>query len=1012
MQDLEIEEWPFEVETVGKKRVYTLEDIVEWPFEDLCNSPDLPEVEIISLIQEEIPRYKLRADTVFGYENKDWLESPALPPDTPVDLSPEQAEETLKYFALCSDRVAQMTKTYNDIEAVTRLLEEKERDLELAAKIGQSLLERNRLLSQKNDYLEEQLQIVSERNNQLQHELQLKEDLLQIYTQEESLSETDSSCTSPATRHDRTLLLPSGLVNIDALHKKIQTLEEENLHIRSEAAKLKTETVDYEEQEAKLVSDCVKELSTFQDELKEANTQIKQLTEELVRKNEDNARFQEESTSYLAQTIDLNKKLKKSALENEELQQHLRVAKETQQELTEELRDLEEKYQEVMGMLHEAQAEAKTMRKKTQPSSSTKRPYGSTLPGMFPLDSLASEIEHTMRQQIGDGFEGPSPKDQRTNTKRVMDTVRYIRRKPPPGKPIPGSNTTTTMTSMSNSPLCTNTIGSGSSYTSSPPSENYGADDDENSNVTGTETSSSKSSNLGRPGIPGSNDLETALRRLSLRREAENIFRDRQRERRISECRESDISETSTPDESDSIMSTGSHLSFLSRGSSFSRPYIPEKLQIVKPMEGSMTLHQWQRLATPNLAGVLESQDGVHIKGYRHIEQDFTEEYHLSDVEEDDGCACLELDTRPNLSQSDAAAMIESNDLDDSTSVLSLTRSLSFTSFLAENLCVVIQPTSGSLSTNTTYTYTQCGILHPSDDNTSVSSRRCRKCSCCERWVRAPCIPGYLKTSGWDLLILGLCQACAISSSSGRPVPSVSMLRSQPPAVGTLRRTSISNSCSNLREATSTFSTNTGLAKLLKERGIQAMKPVKRKPERLNVDLKVSTQTTPSASASSLPRQKLHIDLDLNLPSNASINLKVGAPKPPPTPPNSPTKSAPILGTGGINSATFASKLARAMMMTSPNGNSSTDNSKYDIVNKVKEMDIGSMISTCAITTTTTTTSSLPSGPLPSTVMLGTGYRVSSIASPGPMSALSGNFKIPPSPKAQHHGSVRKNASF
>ncbi|XP_078621554.1 trafficking kinesin-binding protein 1-like isoform X13 [Branchiostoma floridae x Branchiostoma japonicum] len=979
---------------------------------DLCNSPDLPEVEIISLIQEEIPRYKLRADTVFGYENKDWLESPALPPDTPVDLSPEQAEETLKYFALCSDRVAQMTKTYNDIEAVTRLLEEKERDLELAAKIGQSLLERNRLLSQKNDYLEEQLQIVSERNNQLQHELQLKEDLLQIYTQEESLSETDSSCTSPATRHDRTLLLPSGLVNIDALHKKIQTLEEENLHIRSEAAKLKTETVDYEEQEAKLVSDCVKELSTFQDELKEANTQIKQLTEELVRKNEDNARFQEESTSYLAQTIDLNKKLKKSALENEELQQHLRVAKETQQELTEELRDLEEKYQEVMGMLHEAQAEAKTMRKKTQPSSSTKRPYGSTLPGMFPLDSLASEIEHTMRQQIGDGFEGPSPKDQRTNTKRVMDTVRYIRRKPPPGKPIPGSNTTTTMTSMSNSPLCTNTIGSGSSYTSSPPSENYGADDDENSNVTGTETSSSKSSNLGRPGIPGSNDLETALRRLSLRREAENIFRDRQRERRISECRESDISETSTPDESDSIMSTGSHLSFLSRGSSFSRPYIPEKLQIVKPMEGSMTLHQWQRLATPNLAGVLESQDGVHIKGYRHIEQDFTEEYHLSDVEEDDGCACLELDTRPNLSQSDAAAMIESNDLDDSTSVLSLTRSLSFTSFLAENLCVVIQPTSGSLSTNTTYTYTQCGILHPSDDNTSVSSRRCRKCSCCERWVRAPCIPGYLKTSGWDLLILGLCQACAISSSSGRPVPSVSMLRSQPPAVGTLRRTSISNSCSNLREATSTFSTNTGLAKLLKERGIQAMKPVKRKPERLNVDLKVSTQTTPSASASSLPRQKLHIDLDLNLPSNASINLKVGAPKPPPTPPNSPTKSAPILGTGGINSATFASKLARAMMMTSPNGNSSTDNSKYDIVNKVKEMDIGSMISTCAITTTTTTTSSLPSGPLPSTVMLGTGYRVSSIASPGPMSALSGNFKIPPSPKAQHHGSVRKNASF
>lgn len=76
-----------------------------------------------------------------------------------------------------------MTKTYNDIDAVTRLLEEvshvpisstlllllllsllllftlyqKERDLELAARIGQSLLKKNRVLSEQNEYLEEQV---------------------------------------------------------------------------------------------------------------------------------------------------------------------------------------------------------------------------------------------------------------------------------------------------------------------------------------------------------------------------------------------------------------------------------------------------------------------------------------------------------------------------------------------------------------------------------------------------------------------------------------------------------------------------------------------------------------------------------------------------------------------------------------------------------------------------------------------------------------------------------------
>lgn len=55
-----------------------------------------------------------------------------------------------------------MTKTYNDIDAVTRLLEEKERDLELAARIGQSLLKKNRTLTEQNDYLEVQVGHITE----------------------------------------------------------------------------------------------------------------------------------------------------------------------------------------------------------------------------------------------------------------------------------------------------------------------------------------------------------------------------------------------------------------------------------------------------------------------------------------------------------------------------------------------------------------------------------------------------------------------------------------------------------------------------------------------------------------------------------------------------------------------------------------------------------------------------------------------------------------------------------
>ena len=37
-------------------------------------------------------------------------------------------------------------KTYYDVEALESLLEERERDLELAARIGQTLLEKNREL--------------------------------------------------------------------------------------------------------------------------------------------------------------------------------------------------------------------------------------------------------------------------------------------------------------------------------------------------------------------------------------------------------------------------------------------------------------------------------------------------------------------------------------------------------------------------------------------------------------------------------------------------------------------------------------------------------------------------------------------------------------------------------------------------------------------------------------------------------------------------------------------------
>jgi len=62
---------------------------------------------------------------------------------------------------------------------------------------------------------------------------------------------------------------------------------------------------------------------------------------------------------------------------------------------------------------------------------------------------------------------------------------------------------------------------------------------------------------------------------------------------------------------------------------------MPEKLQIVKPMEGSATLHHWQRLATPNMAGIFEEREGVQIKHERPLEDLESTVYSLLDPEEE-----------------------------------------------------------------------------------------------------------------------------------------------------------------------------------------------------------------------------------------------------------------------------------------------------------------------------------------------------------------------------------------
>ncbi|XP_040044245.2 trafficking kinesin-binding protein 1 isoform X3 [Gasterosteus aculeatus] len=670
-----------------------------------------------------------------------------------------------------------MTKTYSDIDAVTRLLEEKERDLELAARIGQSLLKKNRSLTEQNDYLEERVAQITEEVAQLHHELNLKDELLQIYTNAADESEDESS-GSPTLAGKRSAA--EGAFG-GTLQKKLKELEEENVSLRSEAHHLKSETEIYEEKEQQLVNECVKELRT-------SSLQISTIAEELARKTEDASRQQEEITHLLSQIVDLQKKAKSFAVENEELSQHLVAAKDAQKQLTAELQELDEKYLECIEMLQEAQEELKNLRNRSVPAGTPRRYHPL---GLYPMDSLAAEIEGTMRKELS--LDDPECEEQKVHRRRVFETVKNVnqavrqRSLTPTGANIPGSNQSlSARTSPQSSGPCT-------PRGSACAGEDGVALDNRTQSLL-METAADQDNREKKAN--GAEDLRLALRRLSLRRQnnlSERRFFEDERERRRG--RHGGLRGSPSPESaltpSESIMSLGNLHLWASRG-----PYLPDKLQIVKPLEGSATLHHWQQLAQPHLGVILDARPGVVPKGYRPLELELDQVCPWGGLEEEEpGDQYFQ-----NLPTAAAAASPAAPSAPSGTGESDLcppppslappsppspspSPHLSNTDVLAGYF-----PGKSMAHTSSTYTFTTCRILHPTDELTRVTPSL----------NSVPTSSSCVMTS--SLLGTPAATPCAPRRLGLRP----------------------SESSTNLRDATRTTSTSLGLVRLLQERGISA----------------------------------------------------------------------------------------------------------------------------------------------------------------------------------------------
>lgn len=372
---------------------------------------------------------------------------------------------------------------------------------------------------------------------------------------------------------------------------------------------------------------------------------------ELERLREEN-RLQHEQIILLTDRLtETEISLHKITTENDEATSMLSITKENQCMLAAELAEFKARYQEVLNLLQETQEQLRQQRKRSQPAVRS-----SLFPGLQPTtinpDSLQSELmeislfsDHSLDSGIvSDGGVGGGVPKPIPGYKKVFETVKAASK----GQTPMDNQSQIGSMAMSSSyqPRMSTFISPGSNAggksSNSYYSTIYGANSSLGGKSHSRESLTSDSDDqinypskgqMGMPGCPGARDLEAALKRLT---PAEVLAR-------RAMLSHAPLGSYSYEDENgkrdglrtpDSIMSTGTGTSGLS-GISSQSWRLPEKLQIVKPMEGSQTLHHWNRLATPTLSGLLEERPGVTIRGGRGLEELGLQVYSLSDLEED-----------------------------------------------------------------------------------------------------------------------------------------------------------------------------------------------------------------------------------------------------------------------------------------------------------------------------------------------------------------------------------------
>nr|CAD7601860.1 unnamed protein product [Timema genevievae] len=212
---------------------------------------------------------------------------------------------------------------------------------------------------------------------------------------------------------------PTGLqgINLDLMHRRIGSLEEENKQLRNEASQLSRDTDDCEEAEQRLVRDIASQLAN-------ANMEVDGMADELQRYKEESRQQHEKNVSLISKLTEADVNIARLTVDNEKLAGTLQVTRDNQSKLATELADLKDRYAEVMSLLHDTQEQLRRQRRKGMPQARG----GSFFPSLSTTvqpDSLASELESSLYSDfsLDSGISTDRP-----NYKKVFETVRCASR--------------------------------------------------------------------------------------------------------------------------------------------------------------------------------------------------------------------------------------------------------------------------------------------------------------------------------------------------------------------------------------------------------------------------------------------------------------------------------------------------------------------------------------------------------------------------------------------------------